>query len=342
MPGGDLVGQRVGHYQVEQTLGEGGMARVYVATDTNVGRRVALKALLPELGSKPAVAERFMNEARAMGKIHHPGVIDVFDVLVGPSGELCIVMELINGRNLREYLDAYGPLPLPQAVPVMRMLADALAAAHALGIVHRDLKPENVLLVADPLGGLRPKVLDFGIAKVADANNVQTATNAQMGTATYMAPEQFRSAKMVDHRADIYALGCLYFEILVGRPPFGGRNLFEQMSAHLTQRPPLELLPQGTPPAVTALIDRMLVKDRDQRLASLVDAVAILDGRAPPPAIYVPPPAPAVGRPGPGPSRANAPPTAVVNTQAGSRSWLIALIAIIVVAAGVAVALALT
>src|SRR5689334_12197719 len=103
-------------------LGEGGMARVYIATDTNVGRRVALKALLPELSNKPALAERFMNEARAMGKIHHPGVIDVFDVLVGPSGELCIVMELINGKNLREYIDAYGPLPLPTAVPVMRAL----------------------------------------------------------------------------------------------------------------------------------------------------------------------------------------------------------------------------
>ena len=342
---GDLVGSKVGHYQVDQLLAEGGMARVYIATDTNVGRRVALKALLPHLVSNPAVAERFMNEARAMGKIHHPGVIDVFDVLVGPSGELCIVMELINGRNLRDYIAAYGPLPLPQALPVMRALADALAAAHTLGIIHRDLKPENVMLVADPLG-LRPKVLDFGIAKVADANNVQTATNAHMGTATYMAPEQFRSAKMVDTRADIYALGCLYFEILVGRAPLVGRNLYEQMAAHLTQAPPLELLPPGTPPAVVALIDRMMVKDKDHRLGSLTEAVAILDGRAPPPERYVPP---GSGRP-PGPAAAIS--TAIVGAErsrpsistgsAASRAWIWAVVAIVLVAVGVALALAFT
>ena len=361
MPGRDLVGSMVGRDRVEQLLGEGGMARVYVATDTGVGRRVALKALLPELGNNPEAAERFMNEARAMGKIHHPGVIDIFDVLVGPSGELCIVMELINGRNLREYIDAYGPLPPAQAVPVMRAVVDALAAAHALGIVHRDLKPENVLLIADPLGGLRPKVLDFGIAKVADASSVLTATNSHMGTATYMAPEQFRSAKLVDHRADIYALGCLFFELLVGRPPFAGRNLYEQMHAHLMLPPPLEALPQGTPHAVVALLDRMLVKDRDHRLQSLTEAGAILDGRAPPPPRYVPPPedgaAPAPShRPGPGqghgprvghPHGADqrlAGATAGVDAHrpAGGRTWIVALVAIILVAVGVAAALALT
>ena len=333
MGGRDLVGSRIGHYQVEQLLAEGGMARVYIATDTNVGRRVAVKALIPELTASPGLTERFMNEARAMGKIHHPGVIDVFDVLNGPSGELCIVMELINGRNLREHIEAYGPLPPPVAIPIMRAIADALSAAHALHIVHRDLKPENVILVADPFGGLRPKVLDFGIAKVADAHNVQTATNAQMGTATYMAPEQFRSAKLVDHRADIYALGCLFFEMLVGAPPFGGRNLFEQMSAHLNQPPPMHLLPPTTPPQVAGLIERMLIKDRDGRLQSLAEAIAVLDGAPLPP-----------------PQRAAGPPQGQIPTHivdrprapAANRSWIIALVAIVLVAAGVAAALALT
>jgi serine/threonine-protein kinase len=333
MAGRDLVGSRIGHYQVERLLAEGGMARVYVATDANVGRRVAVKALLPELGASPSLTERFMNEARAMGKIHHPGVIDVFDVLVGPSGELCIVMELINGRNLREHIDAFGPLAPAQAVPVMRAIADALAAAHALGIVHRDLKPENVILVADPLGGLRPKVLDFGIAKIADANNVQTATGSQMGTATYMAPEQFRSAKDVDARADIYALGCLFFEMLVGSPPFGGRNLFEQMSAHLNQPPPLHLLPPTTPPAVAQLIERMLIKDRDGRLGTLTEAIAVLDGRAAVPPTY---------RAGPGPGPGQVHPTAIVDKPRGSSGWIIAVVAIILVGAGVAAAIALT
>jgi serine/threonine-protein kinase len=363
MIGGDLVGKRIGHYQVEQALAEGGMARVYVASDANTGRRVAIKALLPELGNNPDLAQRFMNEARAMGKIHHPGVVDVFDVLVGPSGELCIIMELINGRNLREHIEAFGPMTPAQAVPVMRGIADALSAAHALGIVHRDLKPENIILVTDALGEVRPKVLDFGIAKIADANNVQTATGSTMGTATYMAPEQFRSAKDVDHRADIYALGCLFFELLAGRPPFNGRNLFEQMTAHLQQPPPFELLPPTTQPAVLSMIQRMLAKERDQRLGSLTEAMAILDGRAPAHGgPYGQGPAHAHGSQAHG-AQAHGPhshgphshgphghpsqhpqPTAVVTSQraGGSNSWIIALVAIILVAAGVAVALALT
>ncbi len=312
----------VDRYHVDHLLAEGGMARVYVATDTGVGRRVALKALLPELCHDRTMVERFMNEARAMGRIRHPGVVDVFDVMLAPTGELCIVMELVNGRNLREHIAGFGPLPLEQALPVMRTLADALAAAHAGGIVHRDLKPENVLLVPDPLG-LRPKVLDFGIAKVIDAKNVQTATNSQMGTATYMAPEQFRSAKLVDQRADIYALGCLFFELLTGRPPLTGRNLYEQMHAHLTMAPPFELLPPSTPPAVVDLIARMLIKDRDQRLGSLADAVALLDGR----------PLPTATRP---PAHGSAP------ASSSNRTWIWARVAIIVVAVGIGVGLALS
>src|SRR6185295_2336686 len=159
---------------------------------------------------------------------------------------------------------------------------------------HRDLKPENIFVVPDPLG-LRIKVLDFGIAKVMDAENVKTATSAQMGTATYMAPEQFRSAKAVDHRADIYAVGCLFFEMLTGKPPFGGRNLFEQMQAHLTQPIPLERLPPDLPPHARDLIARMLVKDRDQRLGSLAEAVGVL-GSGNPLA-----PRPQMPGPGPGP-----------------------------------------
>ena len=197
-----MVGQMIGRYRVLRPLGEGGMARVYAAEDTNVGRQVAIKVLLPEFSSSPGIVERFMNEAKAMGRIRHPGVVDVFEVMVAPSGELCIIMELVVGETLREALWKRGPLPAPTALSVMEQLADTVAAAHAERIIHRDLKPENVFLVPDPLDPQRPRVrvLDFGIAKVEDGS-VKTATGTQMGTATYMAPEQFRNAKLVDHRA---------------------------------------------------------------------------------------------------------------------------------------------
>jgi len=317
-----LVGQMVGRYRVQRLLGEGGMARVYVAEDTSVGRHVAIKALLPEFTASSTVHERFMNEARAMGRITHPGVVDVFDVLTGPSGELCIIMELLAGQTLREHLWKVGPFPVAAALPLMMQLADTVHAAHAQRVIHRDLKPENVFVVPDPLG-LRIKVLDFGIAKVADAQNVKTATTAQMGTATYMAPEQFRSAKLVDHRTDVYAVGCLFFEMLTGKPPFGGRNLFEQMQAHLTQPIPLDRLPPDLPPHVRQLIGSMLVKDRDARLGSLQEAVAILAGS--------------------GGADVQAPiPTHAVAPAGPDRSWLIAAVAIVVVSVGVALVIALS
>ena len=330
-----LVGQMVGRYRVLRLLGEGGMARVFVAEDASVGRHVAIKALLPEYSAHPAILERFMNEAKAMGRITHPGIADVFDVTMGPGGELCIIMELLVGQTLREHLWKQGPFPVAQALPLMHQLADALAAAHAHRVVHRDLKPENVFVVSDA-AGMRLKVLDFGIAKVMDAENVKTATTAQMGTATYMAPEQFRSAKAVDHRADIYAVGCLFFEMLTGKPPFHGRNLFEQMQAHLTQPTPLERLPPDLPPHVRDLIGRMLVKDREQRLGSLTEATAVLAGGAP---VHTPPP-----------QRFDTPmpiqPTAMVGDRARpakpDRSWIWALLAIVIVGVGVALVIALT
>ena len=324
-----MIGQMVGRYRILRPLGEGGMARVYVAEDTQVGRQVAVKALLAEYSRSPGVVDRFMNEAKAMGRIRHPGVVDVFEVMVAPSGELCIIMELVNGVTLREHLWQQGPMPLAMAIAVMDQLADTVAAAHAERIIHRDLKPENILLVADPLDPQRPRVriLDFGIAKLEDAGSVKTATGTQMGTATYMAPEQFRNAKLVDHRVDVYALGCVFFEILFGQPPLTGRNLLEQMQAHLQQQPPLHALPPHTPPAIRALIGRMLEKDRDQRLGSLVDALTILRGGTPAP----------MGQ-GVGP-------TSVIAAQAGgggSHAWIIALIAVVLVSVGLAAVIALT
>jgi serine/threonine protein kinase len=322
-----MIGQMIGRYRVLRPLGEGGMARVYAAEDTMVGRTVAVKALLPEYSRSPGVVERFMNEAKAMGRIRHPGVVDVFEVMVAPTGELCIIMELVTGQTLREALWKHGPLPPPAALAVMIQLADTVAAAHAQRIIHRDLKPENVFLVPDPLDPSRPRVriLDFGIAKVDDGS-ARTATGTQMGTATYMAPEQFRDAKSVDHRTDVYALGCVFFELLAGRPPFAGRNLFEQMQAHLTQAPPLDALPPGTPPHVHALLGRMLEKDRERRLSSLADAVATLQTGT----LTTASPAPPMNGPASGPAGGQ------------RRAAIIAVVALIAVAVAVAAAIAFT
>ncbi|MEZ4403918.1 MAG: serine/threonine-protein kinase [Kofleriaceae bacterium] len=308
----------IGRYRVLRPLGEGGMARVYAAEDTVVGRQVAIKVLLPEWSQRADVATRFMNEAKAMGRIRHPGVVDVFEVMHAPSGDLCIIMEYVAGATLREALWKQGPLPMPTALVVMEQLADTVAAAHAAHIIHRDLKPENIFLVPDPLDPARPRVrvLDFGVAKLEDSQ-ARTATGTQLGTATYMAPEQFRNSKQVDHRADVYALGCVFFELVVGAPPLGGRNLFEQMQAHLSQPPPLDRLPAETPPQVRALIARMLEKDRERRLGSLAEAVALLRGGA-------------------------ATPSASAGPAGSRRAVVIALLAIIAVAAGVAAAIALT
>jgi len=326
-----MVGQMIGRYRVVRPLGEGGMARVYAAEDTNVGRQVAIKVLLPEFSSSPGIVERFMNEAKAMGRIRHPGVVDVFEVMVAPTGELCIIMELVVGETLREALWKRGPLPAPTALAVMEQLADTVAAAHAERIIHRDLKPENVFLVPDPLDPQRPRVrvLDFGIAKIEDGS-VKTATGTQMGTATYMAPEQFRNAKLVDHRADVYALGCVFFELCGGQPPFGGRNLFEQMQAHLTQPPPLDRVPPTLPPFVGPLLGRMLEKDRERRIGSLAEVVAIIRGGGAPLPAATPP---ATGEPG----AAGAP--AAAGTRTG---MVIALVALVVVAIAVAAAIALS
>ncbi|MBK9035897.1 MAG: serine/threonine protein kinase [Myxococcales bacterium] len=321
-----MIGQMIGRYRVVRPLGEGGMARVFVAEDTNVGRQVAIKVLLPEYSNAPRVVERFMNEAKAMGRIRHPGVVDVFEVMVAPTGELCIIMELVVGETLREALWKHGPLPAPAALAVMEQLADTVAAAHAERIIHRDLKPENVILVVDPLEPQRPRVrvLDFGIAKVEDGS-VKTATGTQMGTATYMAPEQFRNAKLVDHRADIYALGCVFFELATGTPPLTGRNLFEQMQAHLTQPPPLDRLPPTLPPYVRTMIGQMLEKERDRRTSSLGEVVATLRGGG-----------------GPAPVAATALTTGPAAAPGGSRGVVIALVAIVLVAAAVAAAIALS
>jgi serine/threonine protein kinase len=195
-----------------------------------LGKPAAVKVLLPELSNNREIVNRFFNEARAATSVRHPGIVEIFDFGYMPSGLAYIVMELLDGESLSRVLVARGRLSEQEALVYTRGIASALAPAHAQGIVHRDLKPDNIFLVRDPdmLGGLRPKILDFGIAKVTEAQRIggvsKTRTGAVLGTPTYMSPEQCRGTGEIDARSDLYAVGCILYEMLVGRPPFALRG----------------------------------------------------------------------------------------------------------------------
>ncbi|HEX2691149.1 MAG TPA: serine/threonine-protein kinase, partial [Kofleriaceae bacterium] len=252
----------IGQYRVTGLIGQGGMGAVYAAEHALLGRPAAIKVLLPDLSQKQDIVLRFFNEARAATAIRHPGIIEIYDFGWTPEGAAFIVMEHLEGETLGRRL-ARGGLRWQAALAIARQIAGALAAAHGKGIVHRDLKPDNIFLVPDPEvpGGERIKLLDFGIAKLAGDTSPTmnvTRTGAVMGTPTYMAPEQCRGVA-VDHRADLYALGCVVFELCSGRPPFVGEGTGDVLAAHIhVPAPSLASLGIEVPRAVEDLVQQLL------------------------------------------------------------------------------------
>lgn len=217
------VEKHIGQYKILRTLGAGGMGTVYLGEHRLLGRRAAIKTLLPALSSHREIVDRFFTEARAISAISDPGVVSIFDFGYHVDGTAFIVMEFLEGESLSARLERLGTLRLVDALRLARQLSSSLAAAHDRGIVHRDLKPGNVFLVRDPEvpGGERTKILDFGICKLGDPEcTTTTQTGTMLGTPVYMSPEQCRGAGRVDHRSDIYSLGCVLFHMLAGRPPF--------------------------------------------------------------------------------------------------------------------------
>jgi serine/threonine protein kinase len=262
-------------------IGEGGMGVVYLAEHTVIGKKSAIKLLRP--GSDEAAA-RFVNEARAAASLRHPGLVDVFD-FGQHDGRTYIVMEFLDGESLAQRLARDTRLPVPIAVAITRQVASALHAAHKEGIIHRDLKPENIFLLADPdaPAGVRSKVLDFGIAKLVNEQNprsVKTNSGTVIGTPRYMSPEQCKNARTVDGRADVYSLGCILFEMLVGVTPFDYDTWAELVAAHLYETPPRprELAPT-IPKDVELVLLKMLAKapeDRQQSMQELAQALEVL------------------------------------------------------------------
>jgi eukaryotic-like serine/threonine-protein kinase len=275
-----LIGTTVGNYLIQRLLGEGGMGRVYVGEHQLIGKRAAIKVLLPQYSAQTEIVNRFFNEARASSLLKHPGVVDVYDFGRLADGSAYLVMEFLEGESLATRLHR-GALPVELATDIARQVAVALGAAHARGIVHRDLKPDNVFLVPDDemRAGVRAKVLDFGIAKLTDdkiVGNAATRTGAIIGTPTYMSPEQCRGAGKVDHRSDIYSLGCLLYEMVSGRPPFSGEGPGDVIAAHLFAPPtPLTGL---VPPSVEQAVQRLLMKTPEARPQTMSEVVLLFTG----------------------------------------------------------------
>ncbi|OZC03659.1 serine/threonine-protein kinase [Rubricoccus marinus] len=275
--GSFLVGRSVGPYRIEERIGGGGMGVVYRATDTRLGRTVALKFLAARLRADPTARQRLREEARAVAALDHPHVASVFDVGETEDGREYVAMAFYEGETLEARLQQ-GPLAPEAAVEIACQIASGLGAAHRAGIVHRDVKPANVMLVGEPASA---KVLDFGIAKTEHVHLTQEGES--VGTALYMSPEQLRG-EPTDARSDVWALGAVLYEMLAGRRPFGGSYAAAIGYAVLHEDPPP--LAGDLPDGLEAVVLRCLAKSPEARYASMealaADLDAFQDGRVPP------------------------------------------------------------
>jgi eukaryotic-like serine/threonine-protein kinase len=271
------AGTRLGSYQITGLIGVGGMGEVYKATDTRLDRTVAIKTLSAEIASDPELRQRFEREAKAISSLNHPRICTLHDI-GSHDGVDFLVLEYLEGETLAQRL-AHGALPLEEAVRCAIEMADALEAAHERGVVHRDFKPANVTLTPDGI-----KLLDFGIAKVVAGRGAEPGSNqaltavangavrgAVIGTASYMSPEQVRGMP-VDRRTDVWAFGCVLFEMLTGKKAFVGPTAADTTTAILGREPSLEELPTGTPEPVRHVLRRCLEKDAGRRLRDIGDA----------------------------------------------------------------------
>src|SRR5215467_4600172 len=273
-------GAKLGPYEIQAPLGAGGMGEVYRATQSSLGRQVAIKVLASASASDPERLRRFEQEARSASALNHPNIISIYDV-GRENGTSYIAMEFVDGRTLRELMNA-GPLGIKKSLQIAAQVADGLAKAHSAGIVHRDLKPENVMVSRDGF----VKILDFGLAKLmpgyldslshSDSQTLTVAAHGThpgsvMGTAGYMSPEQARGDEL-DYRTDIFSFGSMLYEMVTGKPPFKAASSAQTLAAIIEDDPPPigEANPK-TPAPLRWVIERCMAKDPDDRYSSTRD-----------------------------------------------------------------------
>lgn len=286
-----MIGTILDGYRITAQIGEGGMARVYRAVHVECARSVAVKALRPDIVDRIGMREQFLGEMRLLSQVHHPGLVRVFRVS-SHGGAPYALMELLTGESLRQRLCRPELMSIDHAVRITHQLTDALSAVHAAGIVHRDIKPENMFLVPDAgvTGGERVKLLDFGVAKQESSTHSASTlpSGLLMGTPRYMAPEQCHGAEKADHHSDLYALGCVLFEMLIGDPPFTASDPIAVIAQHWFAEPtPVRVYRPAVPCELEALVARLLAKIPHERpysarilgreLGQLMDRVAGLD-----------------------------------------------------------------
>jgi serine/threonine protein kinase len=286
------VGQVVGNYKITAKLGEGGMGVVYLAEHPVIGKKVALKVIHPDLARNPDVVSRFIMEAKSVNQIGHEHIVDIGDFGNTQNGEFYFIMEYLAGESLADRLKREARLSQARGLAIAAQIADALGASHDQGIIHRDLKPENIFLITRHGDPDFVKVLDFGLAKLTQVEEKvthKTRAGWVMGTPYYMSPEQGEGKIEIDHRADVYSLGILVFEMLTGKVPFGGEGYGEIIVKHIThQAPSARKINPAISAAVEIILFRALAKDRDQRFQTmqefrdaLLDPEAHLEGSPP-------------------------------------------------------------
>jgi serine/threonine-protein kinase len=265
---GDVIG---GKYRVERELGSGGMGVVVAATHLALEQWVAIKLMHPEAASHPEAKSRFLREARAAARLRSEHVVRVFDIGELSGGTPYFVMEHLDGEDLSTLLRRRGTLPPAEAIGWVLQAIDALIEAHLANIVHRDLKPANLFVTRRSDGAPLLKVLDFGISKYLDGGSISTDSHIVLGSPVYMSPEQFRSARDVDGRADVWGLGCILHELVSGQPPFGPGPL-AKVAYDVVNSP----APKLSPPVVERVVARCLEKDRERRFAHVGELRAAL------------------------------------------------------------------
>ncbi len=356
---GDLTGKLLNNrYQVEQKIGEGGFGAVYRAKQTGMGRTVALKVLHARMAKDAQVIGRFKREAQASSALRAPHTVQVYDFDQTPEGVMYLAMEMLQGESLHAVLKKDGSIEPIRMARVMDGIADSLGEAHTQGIVHRDIKPENIYLEPRPTPDF-VKVLDFGIAKIVSGDGLQqsgpalTAAGQTLGTLEYMSPEQLMGAQL-DGRSDLYALGIMSYEMMIGHLPFPSKTPGEMITAHLkTVPPPPSKLKPGAniPPLMDQIILKLVEKNRDKRYKDTaelrIDLARVIAGEtgtavaAPTPAAVAKPVATPMPVQRSGTARVDtAPGDQMVPAKSGMSAGMIALIVGVVIAvAGIVVAL---